>query len=94
METGRLNALISCIFSVLFLFLSSGMAFGTDAVSDTENCLLCHRYPSIGRYDESGIKRVFYVNDKKFAGSVHGKLKCKNCHVGLDQIPHTDVQKG
>jgi len=47
----------------------------------------------MGRYDETGTKRVFYVNDKKFAASVHGKLKCKNCHVGLDKIPHTDVSK-
>jgi hypothetical protein len=77
----------------VFLLLSSGPALGSDAVSDTENCLLCHRYPSIGRYDENGTKRLFYVNDKKFAGSIHGKLKCKNCHVGLDKIPHTDVQK-
>ena len=93
MKAGRLNAFTSCFFPVLFLLLSCGMAFGTNAVSDTENCLLCHRYPSIGRYDESGIKRVFYVNDKKFAASIHGKLKCKNCHVSLDQIPHTDVKK-
>ena len=93
MEPGRLNVFKIGIYSVLFLLLAFGMAFGTNAVSDTENCLLCHRYPSIGRYDETGTKRVFYVNDKKFAGSIHGKLKCKNCHVGLDKIPHTDVQK-
>ena len=61
MQTGRLSAFTSCIFSVLFLLLSSGMALGTNAVSDTENCLLCHRYPSIGRYDEitnTSINRV------------------------------------
>ena len=58
-----------------------------------ENCLLCHRYPSIGRYDKKGIKRIFYINDEKFANSVHGKLRCKSCHVGLDEIPHTDIKK-
>jgi hypothetical protein len=93
LETGRFSAFKSCILSALFLLLASGMALGSNAVSDTENCLLCHRYPSIGRYDESGTKRVFYVNDKKFAASIHGKLKCKSCHVGLDRIPHTDVKK-
>ena len=62
-------------------------------VSDTENCLLCHRYPGIGRYDKEGKKRIFYINESNFSHSVHGKLRCKNCHVGLDQIPHTDVQK-
>jgi len=82
------------ILTALWVLLPiGGIAFGSNAVADTENCLLCHRYPSIGRYDETGTKRVFYVNDKKFAGSVHGKIKCKNCHVGLDKIPHTDVRK-
>ena len=93
MKISRLSTFTSCVFSVLFLLLSSALALGTNAISDTENCLLCHRYPSIGRYDETGTKRVFYVNDKKFAASVHGKLGCKDCHVGLDQIPHTDVKK-
>jgi len=93
LESNNLNALKVYIYSLLLLLLYFGAAFGTDAVSDTENCLLCHRFPSIGRYDESGTKRVFYVNDKKYAGSIHGKLKCKNCHVGLDKIPHTDVNK-
>ncbi len=60
---------------------------------DTQNCLLCHRYPGMGRFDEAGVKRIFYVNDLKYANSVHGKLRCTNCHVGLDKIPHTDVRK-
>ena len=93
METGKSYTLRICIYAVLFLWLPLGIAFGSDAVTDTGNCLLCHRYPSIGRYDESGQKRIFYVNDKKYAASVHGKLKCKNCHIGLDKIPHTDVRK-
>ncbi len=60
---------------------------------DTQNCLLCHRYPGMGRFDEAGVKRIFYVNDLKYTNSVHGKLKCTNCHVGLDKIPHTDPKK-
>lgn len=88
-----LKAFMVCTLAALGWWLPLGIAFGSDAVSDTGNCLLCHRYPSIGRYDEKGTKRVFYINDKKFAASVHGKLACKNCHVGLDKIPHTDVKK-
>lgn len=93
MEAGRLKAMHTCFFSAFLGLLLFGSSIASDAVSDTENCLLCHRYPSMGRYDETGTKRIFYVNDKKFASSVHGKLMCKNCHVGLDRIPHTDVEK-
>jgi hypothetical protein len=78
---------------LLFLTPAAPVFSQSDILADTENCLLCHRYPNMGRYDESGKKRVYYVNAQKYARSVHGKLKCKNCHVGLDTIPHTDVNK-
>ena len=64
-----------------------------ELLPDTENCLLCHRYPNMGRYDKAGSKKIYYINDKLFAKSVHGKLRCKGCHVGLDEIPHTNVKK-
>lgn len=82
------------VFIVLLILFQPGVVLtATDKVSDTENCLLCHRYPNIGRYDETGQKRSFYINEDKYARSVHGKLRCKSCHVGLDTIPHTDVKK-
>ncbi len=62
-------------------------------VADNENCLLCHRYPSFGRFDERGKKRVFYINEEQFRNSVHGKLSCKSCHLGLNEIPHTNTRK-
>jgi hypothetical protein len=84
----------ACIFTALYLILPVGPAVAeTNLVTDTENCLLCHRYPSMGRFDETGKKRILYINEKKFAESVHGKLKCKSCHVGLNEIPHKDVKK-
>lgn len=85
----------TCRWLAVMMSLMAGGAISAEAVTlpDTENCLLCHRYPGIGRYDQQGNKRVFYVNESRFAHSVHGKLRCKNCHIGLDQIPHTDSQK-
>jgi len=86
----------SIILIVLMLIFISAELFpvmaSSNMVADTENCLLCHRYPSMGRYDEKGKKRILYINEEKFANSVHGKLRCKSCHVGLDKIPHTDVK--
>ncbi len=78
---------------LLFFHCPVSLSAEIDMVTDTENCLFCHRYPSMGRYDKKGVRRVFYLNDKKFANSVHGKLACKSCHVGLNEIPHTDVKK-
>jgi hypothetical protein len=82
------------ILTALCLLFCTGITFAqSGATPDAENCLFCHRYPSMGRYDKNGNKRVFYINDQMFAKSVHGKLRCKNCHVDLDKIPHTDVKK-
>jgi Outer membrane cytochrome MtrC/MtrF-like, domains II/IV len=88
------NIRIFILAAILLLLAPAASVFSqSDTLSDTENCLLCHRYPNMGRYDESGKKRVYYVNAQNYARSVHGKLKCKNCHIGLDRIPHTDVNK-
>jgi len=90
----RLRLIKISSLAILSLFLYSGIAFAkTHAVPDTENCLHCHRYPQMGRYDKTGKKRIFYVNEKMYANSVHGNLRCKSCHVGLDEIPHTDIKK-
>lgn len=64
----------------------------SELIPDSENCLLCHRYPTLGRYERDGTRRVFYVNDRLYARSVHGGLACTNCHVGLDRIPHGDCE--
>jgi hypothetical protein len=79
---------------VIAILLSAAPGFAqSEAVPDEENCLICHRYPSLGRYDENGNRRVYYVNDQIFINSVHGKLRCKSCHLGLDKIPHENVKK-
>ena len=85
--------ILAAIFMILQVAIASAQSEQTEVVTDTENCLFCHRYPNMGRYDKSGNKRIYYVNEKLFASSVHGKLRCKSCHAGLDQIPHTNVKK-
>ncbi len=60
--------------------------------SDPENCLLCHRYPTIGRFMEDGTLRVYYVNDRMWLESVHGEVECSNCHEDVDRIPHTGAE--
>lgn len=93
MQVDNLIFIKICIFLALFILVPSGITSAqTNAITDTENCLYCHRYPQMGRYDKTG-KRIFYVNEKMFASSVHGNLRCKSCHQGLDEIPHTDVKK-
>ena len=90
----NLHRIRTLVLAAILLLIPGISAFSqSDTLADTENCLLCHRYPNMGRYDEFGKKRVYYLNAEKYALSVHGKLMCKNCHIGLDTIPHTEVKK-
>jgi len=62
-----------------------------------DTCLMCHKYPGLGRYEVDAnkrvVKRVFYVNEDLHKASYHGKLNCSDCHEGVDKIPHTDAKK-
>ena len=80
------------IIAVAFLLLFSAEA--SAKFVDAQYCLLCHRYPTLGRYDDkTGEKKVFYVNEESYSGSDHGVLRCTNCHVELNRLPHDDPKK-
>lgn len=88
----RAWALFVCLLSIVFIAPPVAVA------TDDENCLMCHKYPGLGRYEKDkknmkAIKRIFYVNEDQFNGSYHGKLRCKGCHEGVEEIPHTNVKR-
>lgn len=60
---------------------------------DAENCALCHKYPGLGRIDEQGQKHSYYVNEKDFTHSVHGRVRCSGCHVNIEKFPHDNLKK-
>jgi len=61
--------------------------------ADVENCIMCHKYSGLGRIDENGKKRLFYVNETSYNHSAHGRLRCKDCHVNIEKFPHVDLEK-
>lgn len=68
-----------------------------DVPKGQDGCLMCHKYPGLGRYEKDEknriVKRVFYVNDEMHKASYHGRFNCSDCHEGVDKIPHTDAKK-
>lgn len=88
-HTGKQFRLILCI---LTLFILQPAAYLQAA--DEEGCIICHKYPGLARIDlNSGVTRLFYVSDQIYTNSVHGAVLCRNCHLNLDVIPHTDAKK-
>ncbi len=63
---------------------------------DRENCLYCHQYRGLSRFDPaSGKVQLFYV-DPAYSHQLlgpHARLNCTDCHVGeqVRVIPHQPV---
>ncbi len=81
------NALISITIAAP-LYLSPYLM-----AADVDNCVLCHKYSGLGRIDESGKKHLYYVNEKLYQQSVHGKIRCNECHVDIKKYPHSNPKK-
>ncbi len=75
---------------LLLLLLASRLP-----AQDRDNCLYCHQFPGLARYDETAQHvRVFYV-DPSYVHSVrgpHARLACTDCH-NRDEVavvPHRE----
>lgn len=70
------------------------LAWGARAEDDEiETCLSCHEDPGLEKVFADGAKQSLLVDRKVFTDSVHGrKLRCTDCHAGMDEIPHPERQ--
>ncbi len=56
----------------------------------SDDCLACHSDKSLNT-KRGGRTVSLFVDQKKFAGSIHGSLQCTSCHADLDgkELPHS-----
>lgn len=74
--------------TILFTLFSTNLM-----ASDELNCVLCHKYRGLSRIDESGNFRLFYINQGLFKKGPHKRVQCKDCHQGINKIPHDPAKK-
>jgi len=57
--------------------------------TSNDDCLACHGDKSMTT-KRAGRPVSLYIDQKKFAASVHGPLQCTNCHADLEgkELPH------
>ncbi|RIK63320.1 MAG: hypothetical protein DCC65_16150 [Planctomycetota bacterium] len=91
-ETARRNrAWMVLLFGGAFLLPAAAAR-----ADDPENCLICHQYRGLSRFDEaSGRAHVFFV-DPQYAlahRGPHGRLACTACHIReeVEVVPHHAV---
>ena len=64
------------------------------AFEDDEGCLLCHKYPKMGRVTEEGVRRSYYILPDTYSRTVHRNVPCRDCHNYIQQLPHRQVKEG
>ena len=77
---------------VSLVVLGIGLSgFSNAGAADSENCLMCHKYPSMARLGKDGQVKDYYINEHVFLNSLHGKVGCRECHTYITQFPHAPV---
>ena len=72
------------------------MSWGKPAIAfeDDEACLMCHKYPMLGRMTDDGALRSYNVVPELFSNTVHRNVPCRDCHVEIRELPHKPIEQG
>ena len=79
---------------VCAIFIALSLPSISQAFVDDEACLMCHKYPKMGRVDDDGFQKAYYVIPEIFSKTVHRNVPCRDCHYYIKQLPHRPVTEG
>ena len=57
---------------------------------DPEGCFTCHQYPGLVTFRPPDKLKILHIDESGYLKSAHGSLECRQCHVTIEKIPHTD----
>lgn len=81
-------------FSVFLIISFCIICFATTGYAlDEGGCLTCHQYPGLVRLKKTNGFKALHIDETKYFNSPHGKLRCKQCHITVAKVPHTDETK-
>lgn len=72
--------------ALCFVTLTANNAFSLDE----GGCLTCHQYPGLVRFAKPNGLKVLHIDETKYFKSLHGKLRCNQCHTTIVKVPHTN----
>jgi hypothetical protein len=83
-RAGRRWLALVCLLAVPAVF----------AFEDDDGCLMCHKYPLMGRVTDDGIMRSYYIVPEIYSRTVHRNVPCRDCHTTIRELPHKPVKEG
>ena len=91
MKNRQSNVGRRALFGLALFLLASA---GARAFEDSEGCLVCHKYPRMGRITEDGVLRSYYIQPQVYGKTVHRNVPCRDCHTEIKELPHKPVKVG
>src|ERR1051325_9760522 len=67
-----------------------GLLARTTTAADNSDCLACHSDKELTKKTTEGESISLFVDEGKFARSIHGTNTCRSCHVDITESPHPD----
>ena len=71
------------------LFLASPPARAVE----NADCFTCHSDQTLVKSNAAGKVVSLFVDEAKFAASIHGKNLCTSCHTDIKEVPHEEKLK-
>jgi hypothetical protein len=82
---------VLAVTSLILMVTAVLSGFSKARAADEENCLMCHKYPSLARIGADGLVKNYYINEHIFLNSLHGQVACRGCHGYIKKFPHDPV---
>lgn len=60
---------------------------------DNSECFACHSDKSLVKTNATGQAVSLFVDEEKFAASIHHKNLCTSCHTDITEVPHAEKLK-
>lgn len=77
------------LFAVLLWLL---LALPAGAIENAD-CFVCHSDQTLTKSNATGKVVSLFVDEKKFASSIHAKNLCTSCHTDITDLPHEEKHK-
>ncbi|MGH9524748.1 MAG: cytochrome b/b6 domain-containing protein, partial [Terriglobales bacterium] len=90
-QSRRLLLMIAILFFLFTLPVAAQQKHSAKKIDNAE-CLACHGPDGGLTKEENGKQVSLSVDEKKFAGSIHGSMfSCVDCHTDIKAVPHENT---
>src|ERR1043166_4730654 len=84
------NSRLKICVTVLLLGVIGLFTANATFAADNADCLACHSDKDLTKRNNDGRTISLFVDEGKFASSIHGSNACRSCHVDITESPHPD----